>query len=206
MPSASSAIPGAVASAAPLMRAQARERLLQSALARFSAEGALSATLEDIRRDAGVSVGALYHHFSDKAALAAALYVELTGRFQDGFLAELRDHPSAEEGVKAGVRFYLRWVGAERDAAAFLLAGRPSEQDELRERNRRFFAEASAWWQTHVHYGALRSLPFDLIQALWLGPAHEYARHWVAGRTRRVPATVADLLADGAWRVLKEET
>jgi AcrR family transcriptional regulator len=185
-------------------RAHARERLLAAALERFGSEGALSATLEDIRRDAGVSVGALYHHFPDKAALAAALYVDLTGRFQDGFLAELRTHPAAEEGVKAGVRFYLRWVSAERDAAAFLLAGRPAEQSQLRERNRRFFAEVAAWWQTHVHYGALRSLPLDLIHALWLGPAQEYSRHWIAGRARRVPASVADVLADAAWLTLKE--
>ncbi len=182
----------------------ARERLLAAALARFDAEGALAATLEDIRREAGVSVGALYHHFPDKTALAAALYVELTGDFQDGFLAELRAHAGAEEGVKAGVRFYLRWVSANRAAAAFLLSERPDRDGELRERNRLFFGEAMAWWQTHVHYGVLRALPFDLIHALWLGPAHEYTRQWVAGRGRRVPGTVAGVLADAAWQTLKE--
>jgi AcrR family transcriptional regulator len=193
------------ARSAPLRStASARQRLLQAALARFESQGALSATLEDIRRDAGVSVGALYHHFPDKAALAGALYVDLTGRFQDGFLAELRTHPGAEAGVKACVRFYLRWVSAERAEASFLLAGRPDDQAALRERNRGFFAEVTAWWDTHVHYGVLRSLPFDLINALWLGPAHEYARHWLAGRAKRVPASVADALADAAWRALKE--
>lgn len=182
----------------------ARERLLAAALARFDAEGALAATLEDIRREACVSVGALYHHFPDKTALAAALYVELTRDFQDGFLSELRAHAGAEEGVKAGVRFYLRWVSANRAAAAFLLSERPNRDGELRERNRLFLGEAMAWWQTHVHYGVLRSLPFDLIHALWLGPAHEYTRQWVAGRGKRVPGTVAGVLADAAWQTLKE--
>ncbi|MDQ6810306.1 MAG: TetR/AcrR family transcriptional regulator, partial [Actinomycetota bacterium] len=128
---------------------------------------------------------------------------ELTEAFQEGFLAELRSHPGAEDGVKAGVRFYLRWVSVNRSAAAFLLAGRPA-QAALRESNRRFFAEATAWWQTHVHYGVLRDLPFEVIHALWLGPAHEYARHWVAGRAQRVPTAVAGLLADAAWRAVKE--
>jgi len=182
----------------------ARERLLAAALAQFDADGTLAATLEDIRRQAGVSVGALYHHFADKTALAAALYVELTGEFQDGFLAELRTHPGAEEGIKAGVRFYLRRVSANRAAAAFLLGERPAEDAALRERNRRFFAEVTAWWEMHVHYGVLRSLSFDLIHALWLGPAHEYTRHWVAGRGRRVPTAVAEVLADAAWQTLKE--
>ena len=149
-------------------------------------------------------MGALYHHFPDKAALAAALYVDLTARFQEGFLAALRSHAGAEDGVKACVRFYLRWVSADRAAASFLLAGRPDDQTGLRERNRGFFAEVTAWWDTHVHYGALRSLPFDLIHALWLGPASEYARHWIAGRAKRVPASIADVLAEAAWQALKE--
>jgi AcrR family transcriptional regulator len=184
--------------------ASARERLLQAALARFDADGTLGATLEDIRRDAGVSVGAVYHHFPDKAGLAGALYAGLTADFQSGFLAELRSHASAEDGVKAGVRFHLRWVSANRSAAAFLLAGRPADDAELRRHNRSFFAEATAWWQLHVHYGVLRDLPFDLIHALWLGPAHEYTRHWIAGRPKRLPASVAGMLADAAWETLKE--
>ena len=184
--------------------ASARDRLLRAALARFDADGTLGATLDDIRRDAGVSVGALYHHFPDKSGLAATLYVELTGEFQDGFLGELRAHSGAEEGVKAGVAFYLLWVSANRAAAAYLLGERPAADAALRERNRRFFAEVTAWWETHVHDGLLRSLPFDVIHALWLGPAHEYTRHWVAGRGKRVPGTVAGVLADAAWQTLKE--
>jgi AcrR family transcriptional regulator len=182
----------------------ARHRLLTAALARFVLDGATAVTLEEIRADAGVSVGTLYHHFPNKTALADALYVELTAAFQKSFLACLREHPDAEGGIKAGVTFYLRWVSENRDAASFLLGQRPAGDVPLREQNRRFFAEVMTWWETHVHYGVLRSLPFDLINALWLGPAHEYTRHWVNGRAQRVPSTVAGALADAAWLTLKE--
>ncbi len=182
----------------------ARERLLRAALARFDADGTLATTLDEIRREAGVSVGALYHHFPDKASLASALYADRLADFQDGFVAVLRAHPDAQEGVRAGVRFYLRWVGANRASAAFLLGWRPADA-ALRDQNRRFFAEAMSWWRTHARYGVLRELPFDVIHALWLGPAQEYARHWVAGRARRVPATVSAELADAAWHTLKED-
>jgi AcrR family transcriptional regulator len=171
---------------------------------RFGQDGRLGVTLEDIRGEAGVSVGALYHHFPDKAGLASALYIELTRGFQDAFLAELRAHPGAEDGLKAGVGFYLRWVSANRAAAAFLLGERPADDAALREQSRPFFAETMAWWETHVHYRILRSLPFDLINSLWLGPSHEYTRHWVAGRSKRVPTSVAGVLADAAWQTLKE--
>lgn len=195
--------PARRSAAAGSRRTPARERLLSAALARFAEEGTLAATLEDVRRDAGVSTGALYHHFPDKTALAAALYVELTAEFQEGFLGELRAHPGAEEGVRAGVRFYLRWVSANRAAASFLLGERPAADPALREQNRVFFAQVLSWWSAHVHYGVLRELPFEVINALWLGPAQEYTRHWLAGRGKRVPLAAADVLADAAWRSLR---
>ncbi len=150
-----------------------------------------------------MSVGALYHHFADKPALVDALYLEWIEQFQAGFVAELRSHPGAREGIEAGVRFYLRWVGGHRAAAGILLGHRPGGP-ELRERNRRFLAEVMAWWQTHVQYGSLRPLPVDLIHALWLGPAQEYTRHWLAGHAKRTPPAVADVLAQAAWNTLKE--
>jgi AcrR family transcriptional regulator len=202
-----SAMPPTIPSAASARTHNgARERLLDAALAEFDERGALGASLQDIRRTAGVSVGALYHHFPDKTHLAAALYAELMERFQDGFLAELRANPDAERGVKSGVRFYVRWVGENPAAASFLLQGRPADDPRLVELNRRFLGEARGWWDTHVHYGRLRALPLELVHALWLGPAHEYMRHRLARHGGRVPPRVATALADAAWGALKEDS
>ncbi|HEY2770867.1 MAG TPA: helix-turn-helix domain-containing protein [Solirubrobacteraceae bacterium] len=185
------------------IRPSARDRLLEAALARFGAEDPVAVTLEDVRQTAGVSVGALYHHFADKAALLDELYLELTRQVQAEFLGVLRAHPDAEAGVRAVVRHYLRWVSRNRAGARVLLGHRPAGP-ELKQLNRRFFADVLAWWQTHVHYGALRELPLELIHALWLGPAQEYTRHWLGGHTRRAPSAVADVLADAAWNALEE--
>jgi AcrR family transcriptional regulator len=181
----------------------ARDRLLASALRKLATQSPAAVSLEDIRREAGVSVGALYHHFSDKSALIDALYLELTHQVQEDFLSELRAHQSADDGVKAVVRWYLSWVSANQAAARVLLGHRP-ERSELRDMNRRFFGDVLMWWQTHVHYGALRALPLDLLHALWIGPAQEYTRHWLSGNVKRVPRSVADELADAAWNALKE--
>jgi AcrR family transcriptional regulator len=181
--------------------APAKRRLLDAALERFGTEGPVGVTLDDVRREAGVSVGALYHHFGDKEALLDGLFLDLTERFQAGFLAELRVRPGAEEGIGAGVRFYLKWVATHRAGARVLLGHRP-DTPELEERNRRFFVDVMGWWNTHAHYGSLRPLPFDLVHALWLGAAQEYCRHWLAGHARRTPTGVADELANAAWRNL----
>jgi AcrR family transcriptional regulator len=192
-------------SAPPPARGQARERLLAAARSVFARRGVLAATLEEVRAEAGVSVGALYHHFPDKASLVAALYVELLAQFQDGFAEQLRAHPDAEGGVRAGVDFYLRWATRNRDAAALLLGSRPRADAALDARNRAFLGEVLRWWRVHAHYGRLRDLPVEVVHALWLGPAEEYVRHWLAGRARRVEHSISAVLADAAWQSLKEE-
>ncbi len=151
---------------------------------------------------AGVSVGALYHHFAGKAALLEALCLKLIDDFQTGFVAELRSHSDAEEGVKSGVCFYLRWVARNRSGAAILFSAAP-DAAALCDQNRRFFSDVLAWWRTHVHYGSLRDLQLQVIHALWLGPAHEYARSWLAGHARLTPPAVADVLAQAAWDSLR---
>ena len=54
-----------------------RRSLLHGARHEFTAKGYAATSLDDIARRAGVTKGALYHHFDSKAALLEALYVEL---------------------------------------------------------------------------------------------------------------------------------
>ena len=56
--------------------AQTRETLLETGLAVFSERGFSGATLEEIAKRAGVTRGALYHHFADKAELYGAAVKE----------------------------------------------------------------------------------------------------------------------------------
>src|SRR5881275_2206803 len=108
----------------------ARERILAAARHRFAADGVYSATLEDVRRDAGVSVGAIYHHFPDKERLAEAVWLDALERYQAAFLAALEGSGSAREGVVAAVERHLAWVAAHRDDAALLFSARPAAARE----------------------------------------------------------------------------
>ena len=71
-----------------------------------------------------MSVGALYHHFPDKPALAAAVYAQLISEYQAGFVAMLREQHSAEGGIRGGVAYHLRWVTGHRAEARLLLGDR----------------------------------------------------------------------------------
>jgi AcrR family transcriptional regulator len=175
---------------------------MQSARRRFAADGALAATLDEVRRDAEVSVGALYHHFPDKPALAASVYAEVMREYQAGFVTMLRRNDSAESGIRGGVAHHLRWVSANRSEAALLLGDR-LDSAELRDANRAFFAAARDWWQPHHTYGVLRPMHAGITAALWIGPAQEFSRYWIAGDEPRMPRGAVKTFADAAWMALR---
>jgi AcrR family transcriptional regulator len=180
----------------------ARGRLLQVARRRFAVDGALAPTLDEVRREAQVSVGALYHHFPDKPALAAAVYAQLIAEFQAGFVAMLRGHDTAEGGVRGGVEYHLRWVAAHRGEARLLLGDR-LDSAALRDVNRDFFAAVRDWWRPHHTYGVLRPMHLGVTAALWLGAAQEFSRYWLAGGDAKMPSEAVETFATAAWAVLR---
>lgn len=188
--------------------AERRRAILEAALECFTTLGFAATTLEDIRSRSRASTGSIYHHFSSKEELAGSLYVEGLRDYQEGLLEELRRHRSAERGIRAIVEHHLRWVAAHPDWARYLLHTRQAElvaatEPEIRDMNRLFFREVSAWMKPHVDGGRLRRLPEDLYTAVLVGPSQEFARHWLAGRARSDIARARRVLGDVAWNSLR---
>ena len=85
-----------------------RRALLDTARATFAAQGYAAASTEEIVRQAGVTRGALYYHFRDKAALFEAVFDEVRGEYLDA----LRTAIAAAEGdawqrLMTGVDLFL---------------------------------------------------------------------------------------------------
>jgi AcrR family transcriptional regulator len=66
----------------PSQREDTRALVLDAALSLFTDKGYFNTSVHDIGRAAGVSIGAIYHHFGDKEGLARSLYEMLTARMQ----------------------------------------------------------------------------------------------------------------------------
>lgn len=171
--------------------------ILDAALGAFDAKGVLGATLEDIRTGSGASIGSIYHHFGDKEGIAAALHAQVLAGYQDEFAAAL-EGAGAEEGVRAGVAAHLRWAGGHAAEMRYLLAGPPSG-NAIADLNRDFFRTVRAWWARHPE---LIELDLPMAHAVWLGPATEYCRHWLAGRAPVPGRRRIDLFSETAWRSL----
>ncbi|MGF6881954.1 AcrR family transcriptional regulator [Nocardia sp. GAS34] len=181
---------------------QIRDRLLEAAERQFAEKGPLETTLAEIREAAGASVGALYHHFPDKAELYREVWAHALADYQRHFWAAVGERTDARSGIVAGVTEHLRWVTQTPHRARILLSARPPGVRES-ESNREFLRAALRWWRTHAAYGAVRDLDFDLVYALWLGPAQEFSRLWLGGEITTAPLDVAPELAEAAWRALR---
>ncbi|MDV7245070.1 MULTISPECIES: TetR/AcrR family transcriptional regulator [Rhodococcus] len=180
--------------------------LLDAAEAHFARRGVLETRLSDIRQEVGASVGAVYHHFPNKAELYAQVWLRALTDYQDQFWTALSECADARTGIEGAVVHHLAWVSTHRDRAAILSAPRPPAVDQrVHDKNAAFFRQVTHWWRVHEHYGTVRRLGFDVLYALWLGPAQEYSRHWLAGSMTTEPAAVAPELARAAWMSLRTQ-
>jgi AcrR family transcriptional regulator len=187
-----------------------RERILDAALDAFVTKGYGAATIEEVRRRSGASVGSIYHRFGGKEGLAAALYIDCLRGYQRGALDALRRHRDAESGVKALVHHHLRWVRDNPERAIFLLDRRECEvavvgEGEIEALNSETFAAVGEWLRPHERAGRIRRMPRELLYAVVIGPAQEYARHWLRDRMHIPLAEAERVLARAAWDAVRND-
>src|SRR5690349_22210273 len=89
--------------------ADTREALIAAARPLFAQHGFADVALETIVRAAGVTRGALYHHFTDKTELFAAVFeqveAEVAERMSEAIIAANQTDPV--EVMRLGAHFWL---------------------------------------------------------------------------------------------------
>jgi AcrR family transcriptional regulator len=181
-----------------------RDRILGAALECFDELGYDRTPIARIRERSGVSNGALFHHFSNKEAIADALYLEAMRSVQRDYWAALRGEPTTlREGVADIVRNMLTWVESNPRWARFLYAQGHLDWSsaagaELRTLNRDLSAAYREWLERFVGAGQARDLDMTIVVAVVTGPAHAIAQRWLAGQVRGPLVGYADDLVDAA--------
>src|SRR5262249_11715809 len=162
-----------------------RQQILDAALRLFLSQGVAATTLDQIRRYSGASNGSIYHLFGGKESIAATVYVNALTTYHREFLEALRRNEGADESIRDVVRFHIDWCKTHPDTARFLFTVREPRllaqaQKQLQPENERFLDTIGSWWRLHAHHGALRRLTRAQSYALWIGPAMELVRNWLA--------------------------
>jgi AcrR family transcriptional regulator len=104
-----------------------RDALIEAARTLFAERGYAAVGTEEIVRAAGVTRGALYHHFDGKRDLFEAVYerieIELAQRIAGGALSAGATEPL--EAMRAGAEMFLR-AATEPEAQRIVLLDGPS--------------------------------------------------------------------------------
>ena len=188
----------------PGRRAQLKREILATALDCFNTQGIDTTTIEVIKDRCETSVGAIYHHFTNKDGIVAALFhcgqddlSDLTTRYLD-------QADSVQDGIQAIVFAYVDWVVAEPELARFKfqahtflsqgpygaeLAGRSKERNKT----------MLAWFHQPGRREAFTKSPLELLLSLLVGQSESYCRAWLAKRVRNSPAKYREALAAAAW-------
>jgi AcrR family transcriptional regulator len=186
-----------------------RASVLQAALECFTRSGVEGTTIGDIQQSACCSVGSLYHHFGSKEGIAEELFIEGISRFNRGMVRRLRKCRSAEESVKAVVRFYSDWSTRNRALASYLHSRDIDFSEDARVRlksvYRGYITEVFGWFAPFVSGGEMRALPPHAYVPLISGPIQEYVRRWLSGHYERPPGVMKELFADAAWKSVRTE-
>jgi AcrR family transcriptional regulator len=90
-----------------------RAALIEAARTLFGTRGYVATSTEEIVARAGVTKGALYHHFADKVGLFRAVFEQVQQEISDAAAAEFMQ-PDSWDSLLVGCRL---WVDAHSDPA-----------------------------------------------------------------------------------------
>ena len=104
-----------------------KAEVLNTSLTLFSQHGYFNTSLQDIRKAAGVSIGAIYHHFENKEALAKALYETLLSEMNQAIVEATAPHKSCREQSQAVIETLFRLTLEEPQKMQFILMAQHRE-------------------------------------------------------------------------------
>ena len=177
--------------------------MLDAATQVFLKHGFAGASMDQVRQEAGVSNGSLYHHYPTKAQLADALYAHTLRDFHATLMAPIHGRATAQSGVKGLVRAYIQWV-VDHPAQARLLhelrrSGGLADAGEWTTANAEGFQVLATWLRRMVDAGQMRDLPFPIWTAVVFSPAISLTPHWARQHPPEVSPKVRAMLEHAAW-------
>ena len=161
--------------------ASTRSKLLQAARTLFVARGFAAVPAEELVREAGLTRGALYHHFGGKEGLFAALYEQMQREITERIEASASAAPDAWSALRAGCRAFLE-ACADPEVQRIVLLDAPAvlSWEEWRAVDARYgLGSLREGLEAAVAEGAIPAQPIDAIAYPLLGAMNEAAM-WIA--------------------------
>jgi AcrR family transcriptional regulator len=94
----------------PAHEQQVRDRIIHAAVTVFSEKGYHRATISDVVKRSGLSVGAIYTHFKNKEALFLHSCDLMSGQGLDQMAARLAPLTASRDRLRAAVAYYVETI------------------------------------------------------------------------------------------------
>ncbi|MEU4342007.1 TetR/AcrR family transcriptional regulator [Nocardia sp. NPDC023852] len=179
-----------------------RDALLAACLRLIETEGLAAVSLRRVAREAGVSTGAPYHHFPDRAALLATLSTQGFQLLGAQLTAARAGAETPMSALTALARSYVRF--SREQPAYFRLMFRPElsqpdkHPDAMAAGDAAFAVLADAIAEC-VRNGALPADKADALAVMFWGLGHGLASLWLDGQLEKRAGqfgTIASSLVD----------
>ncbi len=181
-------------------RAVTRRALLDAARSLFSERGYHGTAAEEIVRRAGLTRGALYHHFEDKRDLFREVVDEMEGEIDEEIEAAEHAEGTLPESVMAGYRAFVDAVFDPEVRRTFFLDGPSVLGWQWREIDARHaVGKIEAGLEALIAEGFMEPRPVGPMARLINGALVEGAFFVAASDT---PETARDEVCDGMERLL----
>ncbi|MEV6277517.1 TetR/AcrR family transcriptional regulator [Nocardia sp. NPDC051832] len=165
-----------------------RDALIEACLRLIETEGIAAVSLRRVAREAGVSTGAPYHHFADRAALLATLSANGFQRLGAELAAARAAADSPLTALTALAETYVRF--AREQPAYFRLMFRPELSQPEKHPDAMVAGEAAfdvlgAAVGDCVTAGLIPAQRADTVSVAWWGIAHGLASLWLDGQLEK---------------------
>ncbi|MGO4617498.1 TetR/AcrR family transcriptional regulator [Nocardia sp. 2YAB30] len=187
-----------------------RDALLAACLRLIETEGLAAVSLRRVAREAGVSTGAPYHHFPDRAALLATLSAQGFQLLGAQLTATRDDAETPMSALTALARTYVRF--SREQPAYFRLMFRPELSQPDKHPDAMAAGDAAFAVLTDavadcVRSGVLPADKADTLAVMFWGLGHGLASLWLDGQLEKRAVqfgTTASALVDDVMQTFAE--
>ena len=179
-----------------------RERIEQTAMGLFVAQGVAETTIRDIAQGAGVAEGALYRHYPGKDELIHALFSRHYAHFAVRLARAHAPHAATRDKIRAMVQECCRAFDEERVLFCFLLLTQHHSIEHIAE-TRTPVEVVRAVLARGMEQGEIPTGDADLATALVMGIILQPATFKTYGRLPGPMLPLAERLARACWRVVQ---
>ncbi|MEW5746621.1 MAG: TetR/AcrR family transcriptional regulator [Nitrospirota bacterium] len=104
-----------------------RSLIVRTALRLFAERGYFNTSIHDIRKAADISIGAIYHYFSGKEAIAKAIYDDLVARMAEAVAVVMKELSTARDRSQAVIQLLFEMAEDDPEMMHFILYARHRE-------------------------------------------------------------------------------